>query len=88
MPYDWTPKDKQYWSTLGARRSASTGQPAATGQSAEMAHQFVREVVEQDVMPAVDKWLASYKPWPTVVVASLVLTALGVTILAVKALGD
>lgn len=82
----------EWWGVLGAnRRKESLGQTAPVPGSTA-AHTFIQQVLEQDLPPAMEKAADAiedrYKPWPTVIVASLIVTAIGVTILAVKALAD
>jgi hypothetical protein len=79
----------QYWEVLsGAGRSMGQGTPTTTSPAASTAHQFIRDALEQDLPPAVDRAIDSLSPWPTIVVASLIVTAVGVAILALKALSD
>jgi hypothetical protein len=85
------PDEYQYWEVLsGAPRGPGMGQaaPTTTSPAASTAHQFIRDALEQDLPPALDKAIDSLSPWPTIVVASLVVTAIGVVILALKALSE
>lgn len=86
---DW--ERRQYWAVMNG--TPSTGQqPAATTvqPASSQAHQFIREVLQQDLPPAVEKAVetleARYTPWPTIVVVSIVATAIATTVLAIKAL--
>ncbi len=86
-------EQQQFWSTLGQAKipRASTGQAVPTApasSSATTAHQFIRDALEQDLPPALEKGIDSLSPWPTIVIASLIVTALGVVILAFKALAE
>ena len=85
-------EQQQFWSTLGGVKipRASTGQtaPTTTTPAASTAHQFIRDALEQDLPPALEKGIDSLSPWPTVVIVSLIVTALGVAILAFKALAE
>lgn len=92
MPNPWDERE-QFWSTLGQAKvpRASVGQtvPAApASSSATTAHQFIRDALEQDLPPALQKGIDSLSPWPTIVIASLIVTAIGVSVLAFKALAD
>lgn len=92
MPNPWDERE-QFWSTLGQAKvpRASVGQPAPmapTSSSATTAHQFIRDALEQDLPPAVEKAIDSLSPWPTIVIAALIVTAVGVSVLAFKALAD
>lgn len=92
MANPWDERE-QFWSTLGQAKvpRASTGQAVPTApasSSATTAHQFIRDALEQDLPPALEKGIESLSPWPTIVIAALIVTAIGVSVLAFKALAD
>jgi len=90
---DW--EREQFWGVIsGAPRSRSTGQPTppVPSPASSQAHQFIRDVLEQDLPPAMERAAgtleARYSPWPTVVVVALVMTAVATTVLAINSLSD
>jgi len=87
---------EQWWGVLGANRRQGGGlgqepiKQVVPGSAA--AHTFIRDALEQDLPPALEKGMDALgerlSPWPTIVVAAVIVTAVGVSILAIKALTD